>query len=143
MTASRSAVRKALAALFKAQSTMTENVFSYLPSDFGGASPVICITGAGSERPKLTSRGTKNTFHFAVETFTLYADPTSVPPWTPEDAEDAMDALEEDVATIVMNNPTGSLWQFLSYETVSTISKVAIGGVSYLYEVIPLIVEVL
>jgi hypothetical protein len=91
----------------------------------------------------MTMRGVKTTFHFIVETFILYADPTAVPPWTEEDAENTMDALEADIASIVSDNPTGNCWNSLSYDTMSAVSKVTIGGVAYLYEAIPLVMEVL
>lgn len=141
MIHSRREVREAIAALIKSQSTSTELVYSYLPSDFAGASPVIVITGAGSERARTTFMGMKVAFHLVVEVFVLYADPNATPPWTSQDAENTLDALEADIATIVSNNPAGSCWQALTYETVSAVSKVSVGGVSYLYEAIPLVAE--
>lgn len=140
---SRREVRQAIASLIRAQSTLAQAVYPYLPPDFAGSSPVITVTGAGSERPRITMRGVKTSFRLVVETFVLYSDPSATPPWTPEDAENTMDDLEADIAVIVANNPTGECWNALSYETVSAVSKVSIGGVAYLYEAIPLTAEVL
>ena len=75
--------------------------------------------------------------------FVLYSDPTTTPPWTANDAENTMDALEKEIAELVADNPKGAYWEYLGYETVSAISKVTVGGVAYLYEVIPLVAEVL
>lgn len=143
MIYNRRSAREAIATLIRAQSTLTQLVFAYLPSDFGGASPVVVVTGTGSERTRTTFQGIKAQFHLVVETFVLYADPDATPPWTAKDAEDTLDGLEADIATIVSNNPTGSCWQSLIYETVSAVSKVTVGGVAYLYEAIPLVAEVL
>jgi len=140
---SRQELREAVANLLKAKSVVAQEIFPYLPSDFGGKSPIVCITGAGSERTRITSRGSKATFHIVAETFTLYSDPNATPPWTPQDAENTMDALEEDIATIVASNPSSEHWTSLMYETTSAVSKVTVGGVAYLYEIIPLVAEVL
>ncbi len=143
MSANRADVRKTIATLIRANSSLAQVVYSCMPADFQGQSPVVTVTGAGSERPRMTLRGGKTTFHLVVETFVLYSDPTATPPWTEANAEDAMDGLELEIATIVDKNPSGSGWSDLRYETVSAVSKVTIGGKAYLYEAIPLVVEVL
>lgn len=143
MTVSRRDAREFLATLIRAQSVLAQAVFAYLPSDFAGASPIIVVTGAGSERPRMTLRGTKTVFHLVVETFVLYSDPDATPPWTAKDAEDTMDGLENEIAQIASDNGANSHWSLLTYETTSNVSKVNVGGVAYLYEAIPLNVEVL
>lgn len=142
---SRQAVRESFAALLRSKLTIVdpEKVFDYLPADFGGASPCVVVSGSGSERPRMTLKGVSTKFHITVETFVLYADPKATPPWTPEDAEDTLDALEAAVADVVSNNVSGDSWKGLQYETTSYITKVSVGGVAYLYEVIPLVMEVL
>ena len=140
---SRQVAREAIASLIRARSTLAQVVYEYMPGNFAGASPVVTITGSGSERPRMTLRGVKTQFHLMVETFVLYADPDASPPWTEHDAENTLDALEAEVAQIVENNASGERWSSLTYETTSVVSKVTIGGVAYLYEAIPLVVEVL
>ena len=140
---SRQIVREAVASLIRSKATIAQAVYEYMPSDFGGASPVVTVTGSSSERPRMTLRGAKTIFHLVAETWVLYADPNATPPWTERDAENTLDALEAEVARIVEKNSSSEYWSGLFYETASAVSKITIGGVAYLYEAIPLIVEVL
>lgn len=132
----RSTARKALADLLEQVVTAAAAVYDHQVDDLAGQSPVIAVTSAGSERTRLTladDRG-KATFAFAVHVFVLYrADG-----WTPAQAEDALDEVEQQVCQAVLANPRTLWWKGVAYaEPTEARDVVQIGGVVYLHEVIP------
>jgi hypothetical protein len=73
MTESRATYRKAFADLLRTQlNTDVQAVFSYQVGDFKGKSPVIVVTGSGTQRPNPTTFGSDE-FFLEVHTFVLYA----------------------------------------------------------------------
>lgn len=141
----RSVARKAFAELLEAEATSAQAVYDHQADDFAGQSPVICVTSAASERTRLTLADTRGQATFAVDvhTFVLYRDPEDPEAWGPEQAEDALDQLEQEVAAVVLSNPRTDAWKAIAYaEPTEARSVVEIGGVVYLHEVIPVAMRV-
>ena len=139
---SRETVRKDLYGLLEAGVPAAELVIAYQSSDFGGKSPVVMITSAGTTRQQFTAIGLKGRFYFGIHVFVLHADPDSVPPWTEEDAEDMIDQVEYEIAQVFGANQTSEYWQGITWEDTSIIDKITVSGDPFLYEVIPVAVEV-
>src|SRR5262245_52350329 len=96
MTANRKPLRAALRTLLKAEVSAAQEVYGYGKARFGGQSPVVAITSAGSERARLTMQGSQLTATFEVHTFVIHSDPDSN--WTEEHAEDTLDDVEQQIA---------------------------------------------
>jgi len=150
MAANRETVRDAVAALLESELTGTGNpvqaVYAYQVGDFGGRSPVVVVSSAGSERPAMTFSGNRATFYLNVHVFVLYSDEGD---WGEDDAEDRLDWIEKEIAAVVDANrgPTDD-WQQLAYGELtaeagrSRCGSVAVGGLEYRTELVPLRVEV-
>lgn len=142
MIPSRKDVRKGVADLLRANVTAAQVIYHYQEGDFGGASPVVRVTSAGSSRPRLTLRGQKTFFFLGIEVFVLYRDENNPSAWTPENAEDALDDVEQQVSQILIGSHNTPLWNDITFEARSMIDTIVLGGVTYVYEVIPIQVEV-
>ncbi len=136
---SRKDVRQALASGLTTALTAAQAVYRYQKSDFSQQSPVVRVYSSGSERPAMTARGIRSKFFFTVELWVLYANGTT---WDEEDAEDAMDTLEQQVMGYVANNQVTTTWTTLRYGRPSTLGNVTVGGAPYLVEEIVLVAEV-
>lgn len=146
MASNRETARDALAALISTAMVGTSKpvqaVYNYLVSDLAGQSPVVCVTGAGTERVPLTRFGSRAVFLLHVDVFVLYADQDG---WTAADAEDRLDLIESTLAGLVDANQVYTPWVALSYaEATSRTQAVAVvGGESYAWEQITLRAEVM
>lgn len=143
--ANRSAARAALAELLEAEVTSAAAVYGYQADDFEGQSPVLCVTSRASERQRVTLGDTSGraTFGFDLHTFVLYRDPENPGAWTPAQAEDALDQVEQEVATVILTHPRTAAWRGIAYaEPSEARDVVVIGGITYLHEVIPVAVAV-
>lgn len=139
MSASRKAARQALGALLSAAATSAQAVYRYQKGDWKGISPIVAITSAGSERQRMTMQGSRAVFSFDVHVFVLY----KATGWTEEQAEDALDDIEQQVCTAVDANPRTAHWASIAYaDATQARDTVIIGGATYLHEVIPLQVSV-
>lgn len=138
---SRAPARIALANLLAASVPTAQAVYPYQKTDFKGASPVVLVVGAGTNRPRFTLRGVRSTMYFAVQTYVVHSDEASG--WTEAMAEDALDALEAEICDVLASNQRNAYWQALNYEMRTVVSRIPIAGVTYLYEVIPVEMEVL
>ncbi len=136
---SRKDVRQALASGLTTALTGAQAVYRYQKSDFDQQSPVVRILSSGSERPAMTAQGIRSKFSFTVELWVLYANGAT---WTEENAEDAMDTLEQQVISYVAANQVTSTWTTLRYGRPSTLGNVTVGGAPYLVEEIVLVAEV-
>lgn len=137
---SRETVRKELAGLFESLTPAAQAVYDYQAAEFEGKSPVVMITSAGTTRMNLTTQGMKARIFFGVHIFVLHADPDSG--WTEADAEDALDQVEYEVSLILEAHQRTSYWESIEWEGSSIIDKITVSGDPYLYEVIPIAVEV-
>lgn len=137
---SRETVRKEIAGLFEALVPAAEVVYDYQAAEFNGKSPVVMITSAGTSRMNFTAEGMKARVFFGVHLFVLHADPDSG--WTEADAEDKLDQVEYEVSLILESNQRNQYWEAIEWEGSSIIDKITVSGDPYLYEVIPIAVEV-
>lgn len=137
----RSDGRKALAQLLAGGVSAAGVIFDHQADDFGGKSPAVCVTSAASERQRLTlgdARG-RATFGLAIHTFVVYRDAD----WTPAQAEDRLDLLEQQIFAVVLANPRAESWKTIAYsEPTEARDTVTIGGVVYLHEVILVAISV-
>jgi hypothetical protein len=139
----RSDARKALAQLLGDGVSAAGVVFDHQADDFGGKSPAICVTSAASERQRLTIGDTRGraTFGLALHTFVVYRDKAAG--WTPAQAEDRLDLLEQQIFAVMLANPRTASWKTIAYgDPTEARDIVTIGGVVYLHEVIPVAASV-
>lgn len=137
----RSEVRKELARLLEAGVPAADWLIDYQASNFEGRSPVVMVTSAGTVRPQFTMTGLYAKMFFGIHIFVLHADPDSG--YTEADAEDTIDQVEFEIASVLAANQSGTYWQGISWEESSIVDKITVSGTSYLYEVLPVVVEVL
>lgn len=141
----RETKRDALVTLFSSSLVGTgkpaQAVYGYLVGDFGGLSPVVVVSSAGSEREQraVTSRQ-ENTFYFTIYTFTLYSEKGTN--WKEDDCEDRVDLLEKTIAEIIATNRSNSNWAFLTLDGRSVVDSVMIAGEEYRRESMPVAMTV-
>ena len=140
-TATRKAVRQQLATLLTAElvtaQSLVQAVYSYRIGDFQGQSPVVVVSSGGSQRIPLTFEGTKPTYQILVHVFVVYS--TEDGTWTEEDAENALDDIEEAISGVIAaNDALDNYWISLGVNGKSVADSVEIGGVEYRREIIEL-----
>lgn len=142
MSASRATARIALADLLVAHLPDVQAVYPHQVADFGGQSPVLVITSAGSERARMTMRGSRATFQYNLHVFVLYSDTQSG--WTEADAEAALDAIEQQIAATLDTHMQTDAWQHIAYRDASQADgpPPVIAGDEYRHEIIPVAVMV-
>lgn len=139
MSASRKALRTALAKVLTNEVTHAQAIFGYQKSRIKGQTPVICVTSAGSRREPITMKGNSLTATLDIHVFVLYSDGAS---WTEEQAEDRLDDIEQQIAHVVDQYRTSTAWSCLSYaERSNARSPVVLEGTTYLHEVIPVEIQ--
>lgn len=146
----REGVREAIATLFETNLTGAGKPVQVVKSHYVGtfdSAPAIVIMSAGSERIRKTigigSTITHvNRLRFDILTFVPSANADLG--WTDQNAEDALDEIDELMAEAVEDNASTDDWHHLAFEPgFSTISPVPkLGGNAYLMELKTLIVEV-
>ncbi len=139
MTASRAEVRQELAKYLKGAMPSAQEVYHFQKSDFGKASPVVYITSSGSNRQRLTRAGYQSHFKLNVHLWVLQVSKDGA--WTEEQAEDALDQLEKELAEACLNVQGSRLISFIEYEGQSNADGITIiGGEPYLHEIVPVVV---
>lgn len=141
---SRGQVRKWLAGILRTELVdergIAQQVEAYRLPDLAGRSPVVMVLSSGSERLPFTFEGNRSRFYFDVQVWTLYADGED---WTEAEAEDRADALEVAVAEVLEAHRKEALWELVTYDGRTTAEDVVTsGGVPYIVETIPIVVEV-
>jgi hypothetical protein len=111
--------------------------YDYQIGDFEGLSPVVVVTSGPSlhERESYKSGYVTDTFELDVHVFVLYTQGTA---WTEEDAEDRLDLIEKEIADCVIDNTSGTVWNYLDWGGASVIDSVVLGGEEYKHEVVTL-----
>lgn len=144
MSAAREVARKHLAALLDAalvgNGKPAQAVYPYQVGDFHGATPVV-VVASGSMQRRLDSMGGcwRKVFQLWVYVFVAYADGSG---WTENLAEDAIDAIEDAIAAVVLANLRTDAWVNIAYTDAGTqLDPVVIGGVEYRRELITFEVE--
>ena len=118
MTAPRAAARKQLATLLEAALVGTgkpaQTVYPYQVGDFKGATPVVAVT-SGPMRRRLDSMGEcwRKSFQLLVYVFVAYSDNAG---WTEDLAEDAIDAIEDGIAAVILANPRTDAWVTIAHD---------------------------
>jgi hypothetical protein len=132
---SRATVRAALAALLTTGVSAAQRVYDHQAELLNGESPVVCVTSASSERARMTLGDTRGRAGFVVDVHLFVAYKATG--WTPKQAEDMLDTLEQQVAAVVFANPRTTSWAGLAYAEPSVArDTVTIGGTVYLHEVV-------
>lgn len=140
MSVSRTTVRTVLADLLRREVTNAQAVYGYQKARLAGQTPVVCVTSAGSERTRLTMQGSRATFTFDIHVFVLYSDGGS---WTEQQAEDMLDAIEQQIAQLVDTYARSTNWARLAYAARSDARHpIILEGLTYLHEVIPVEIQV-
>ena len=143
----RKDARKALAQLILNNSRYSADadmaVYDYQLADIpDNIRFAITVTGASVVRPPFTFKGGRTTFMFAIEVYVPFSEPDFS--WTEADAEDRLDDMEADIAAILHAHRSNKpYWNTLSYDQGSLIDRIPLGGITYLYEIITVSVEVL
>ena len=138
----RETLRDALAALLTTAlvgtGLPTQHVYGYPIGDFGGESPVVVVGSAGSERVReTTSSKWRDWFHLDVFVFVLCVDPVTTTTWDEDDAEDALDLIEKEIADALIDNTEAGSANFFEPAGRSTVDHIVIGGADYRREHIP------
>jgi len=139
-TANRKLIRTALAEVLGREITHAQAVYAYQKAKIAGQTPVLCVTSAGSAREPITMQGSSLTALLDIHVFVLYSDSASG--WTEEDAEDRLDDIEQQVATVVDQYRRSTAWSRLAYaERSDARSPIVLEGSTYLHEVIPVEIQ--
>jgi hypothetical protein len=128
-------------------SGLVQSLYAGQVADFGGQSPVVIVSSAGSDRPSDNYTTQSTALFLNLDVFVLYAD--SANGFDEMDAEDALDDIEAAVAEWVQANATrtpsnGVGWTLLEYagRTGADIGPAPIGGQEYRREQIGLRVNI-
>lgn len=143
MNSTRKQVRQAFATLLGALTGVgnpVQLVKNHFAKEFGGQSPVVLVTSAGSNRPQMTLEGSQPGYRLNVYVFVLRGEAGTS--YDEEAADDALDDIEAEIAEVIDLNQVTATWQAIDYEGWSRIDPVPIGGEQYWVEQIPLKFEV-
>ncbi len=142
----RAQIASELSALLVGVGKPAEALYAGQVAKFGGKSPVVVISSAGSERPNDSGYGAQDAvLLFAVDVLTKYSDAQRG--WDELDSEDALDDIEQIIAEWVLQNSArppvaGSsvAWTNLSYagRTDAELPPAQVGGEEYRCERISL-----
>lgn len=151
MTTSRKLVRKALGSAMEGdlvgEGLPAVGFASYHKTDFGGASPVITLSTAGSGLPPMTTMGSSQEYFYEINTLIIRPNQTEVDAgYTEKDVEDILDDMYDAIKTWISQNRKDSQnneWQHISIIARSNIIPIVDdGGRGYFMENIPIKVEV-
>lgn len=137
---SRRVVREAIAAGLQASCASAKAVYGYAASDFGSQWPVVRVMSRGSNRPAVTAAGVRSQFVFLVDLWVLFKDLAAG--WSEEDAENTLDALEQEITSWLTDHQGGTTWTSIYYSRPSTVDVVLIAGEAWLTEAIQVTAEV-
>lgn len=135
----REVVRDTIVAGLQPALTVAQTVVGHQKANLAGQWPATMVFTAGSLRPQVTEQGIRSEFYYVVQLWVLYFKEGL---WTEAQAEDTLDALEQQLVEWMINNQVGELWTSLAFNGRSRISIVPLAGESYLMEEIPVMAEV-
>lgn len=138
MAINRSDVRKQMAALLRleVEAIPDNQIFDHKISSTNGATPLIVLASAGSERPPRAYPR----FAIAVNCMVLYSEESEG--YTRSDAEDLIDLIESQVAAVVEKFQGYDNIFAIDYEGRSLLDEFSLNGVPYLCETIVLVAGV-
>lgn len=144
---SRAAHRKALASFLRERMQTPKNVLDHVPADLSGNYPATCVTGAPTGRERMEGGiQLSNRFGFGIRNITAYHIDGQESSWTPQNAEDMLDALEYELTIALLaadRQAEVQGWVSVTRNGLSVIEgPYKIGGISYLSETVPIVMEV-
>ena len=143
MSADRETVRDGLTGLLTTALVGTglpvQAVLGYRAGTFDGKSPVVVVSSAGIEHRRMTMAGSLATVYLQVDVFVLYSDEGT---WGEDDAEDALDDIEQRIYDVIDANQVNAYWRSIDYAERTQRVDVAVGGVDYIREVIQVVARV-
>lgn len=142
---SRKTVREAIATgLTAALGSSIKELAGYQKANFEDLTPFVRVYGEGSDRGAQggNSIGALMTSYFyTVQVWVPYTWTATA--WNENDAEDALDVIEQKVAEWLASDHDGSVWHEIKYADRSQIAVLKTNtGKTYLVEDIPLTVRV-
>jgi len=139
MSTSRETARDALVTLLAAalvgEGLPAKTVSGSKITSLEGISPLVAVLSRGSVRTALTTSGDQAGFFFTLQSWVLQSDGGD---WSYADAEDALDSIEALIAGVCEDNDRTANWELLRYDGPSSIVAVAVAGVPYYLESIPI-----
>lgn len=143
----RSGVRKKLAELLTTALAGTATVENYLVTDTDGRSPLVCVTSAGS-LGEIDNEygGTNQDIYLEVRTMVIYKQGTVFSGTAGEDLSDLIckkiyDTIRQN-AVLAPFDINGIGWSAMTSDRPTLIDIIAIGGIAYRTEIIPVRVEI-
>ena len=141
MATSREAARDALVTLLSTALVGTglpaKTVTGSKIATLQGATPIVAVLSAGSERSRPPFQGAKATFHLEVLVFVRQSQTG----WTNAQAEDALDDIEVLIANTYEVNTATANWEMVDYDGQSTVFEIEVEGTKYYMERIPTVVR--
>lgn len=117
-----------------------EWVLDYQKTDFQGATPVVQVTSSGVDLDLLLRTG--KTLYFAtIESFVIHKHEESG--WTEAMAEDLIDDISEVIVECLKDVRTNGPWKTVYLSERTLVTRQTLSGLTYLYEVFPIIMEVM
>lgn len=138
----RKDARNALGAALSPLMTSAQQVYAFYPHDFGGQSPVVFLTSAGTRREKLTGQGYEVVYLINAHLAVWYGDGQEA--WDEQQAEDLLDDLEGQLADAVLTIElahTGGIKTLRQGPESNANETLIVGGTMYLHEVVSLEVK--
>lgn len=138
MATSRETARDALVTLLTAaligEGLPVQTVSGSKVTSLEGINPLVAVLSRGSARTPLTTTGDQARFLFTLQSWVLQSSGD----WTYANAEDALDSIEALIAGVCEDNDRTANWELLRYDGPSSIVAVAVAGVPYYLESIPI-----
>lgn len=143
LVASRSVVRKALAAMLQTALVGTglpcEAVYDHQVADFEKQSPVVVVTSGAAQTPDVSERWIQLLIHL----FVVYSatDTDGIVVWSEAQSEDALDLVEQMITSELLINADRTdeedpEWVELESADWSQVNPIINGGLEYRHEVI-------
>ena len=134
----REPVRDAIVVALRTALTVAQSVEGH-KANIKGQWPAVRLLTDGSLRPQVTEAGIRSEFYYLAQLWVLYYQDEL---WSEAQAEDTLDALEQQLAEWLANHQVGQLWTALMFNGRSRVVIANEGGETYLVEEIPMKAEV-
>ncbi len=120
---------------------LVEATFNYLPSNPEGVSPIVAVAPLSTDRMGSTSKRRKADHLLAVYIMCLYSSSTG--PIDEQASWGSLNAIEHAISeTLNASNHVEGYWMSITYNEPSAISVAVFDNHGYLFEAIPLRVQV-
>lgn len=135
---SRKGIREAWGAILRASLTADDDsIYAGQPTALDGASPIIIVASAGTDRTGGTADRSKATFGGGV--VPMFDLDIYVYVLATADADDLLDTIEDELNAAVERNQKHSLWTAVVYRGPTQTKFLEVqDGTQYKYEIAPL-----